>query len=157
MSNLSPKEFLKQTEAYYKNLEVAKKATLKVGLIKTRQDILDRGIAHELTKDPKKRRSWLKMPLELKQKEIAAMLAKQFKDVAENGKDAVTAMNIVGVLAVNIVKKAFETGGYGRWRPLKASTEARKNRKRRKGAIGSSLILVDTAALKNSVKSIVEK
>ena len=50
----------------------------------------------------------------------------------------------VGLAAEILVQKAFDTGGFGRWQPIKRGTIARK---------GSSAILIDTGQLRNSIAS----
>jgi hypothetical protein len=155
--NVTIRQMLKKTEAYYKNLDLSQKIVLKVGLVKVRPEIMQKGIAHEMALPPKKRRSWLKMPLELRQKEISEMLVKQYKLVIEQEKPAIQALKVVGVLAENIIDEAFETGGFGKWDALSPYTIRIKNAKRRRGAVGSAKILIDTGELRNSVTGTVVK
>lgn len=81
------------------------------------------------------RRSFLNLPFIVKQKELKKELDKQFKLVLEDSKPVDSALGIVGVVATNIVKEAFTTQGYGKW-------------KKSKKASGQTLIR--TALLRNS-------
>lgn len=108
------------------------------------------GLAHEKGVKSRNlpRRSWLQTPLEdnlgkyfgkLGEKALAQILVAQPRQAYVE----------LGIVCEQIVLKGFETGGYGKWRPLKAATIAAK---------GSDQILVDTAQLKKSVTSaVVEK
>ena len=51
---------------------------------------------------------------------------------------------LLGIHAENLVQKAFETGGFGKWKALSKTTIARKK---------SSAILIDTAQLRRSITS----
>lgn len=101
------------------------------------------GFAHEkgIKSRNLPRRSWLVTPLE-------DHLGLYFRKI---GAQAITDMLLsqpqkayeeLGAVCEQIIFKGFETGGYGKWKPLKASTIRAK---------GSSAILIDTAQLKNSV------
>jgi phage gpG-like protein len=81
-------------------------------------------------------RSFLRLPFLLKAKEIDAMIAKQFGLVAEKGKSAEDALGVVGLLTVNISKKAFTNRGYGKWKASKKK---------------SGMTLVDKKILGNSI------
>ena len=107
----------------------------------------DIGLAHEKGVKAKNlpRRSWLQNPLEdhlpeyfkkLGTKTLALILVQQ----------GITAYQELGLICEQIILKGFETGGYGKWKPLKPATIARK---------GSNTILVDTAQLKKSITSAV--
>lgn len=56
------------------------------------------------------------------------------------------ALKQLGVLGENQVQEAFNTGGFGQWKPLAASTIKRK---------GSAAILIDSAQMAKSVTSAV--
>lgn len=92
-------------------------------------------------------RSTLRMPIQTHGREITEFLTSgDIKRDFEAGRmnDIFTKL---GVFAENIVQEAFETGGFGKWAPLKKATIARK---------GSSAILIDTAQLRRSVTSEVQ-
>jgi len=73
-------------------------------------------------------------------------IAKQFEDVFKRGKKAEQALGLIGTVAVNIVKGAFLTRGYGEWLDI---TDATKEAK------GSSQVLIDTGTLRNSISYVV--
>lgn len=89
------------------------------------------------------KRSFLMMPLELKVPGIARKLGADFLAGLTAG-NAKTQFKRMGVLFENIVRGAFNTGGYGRWPDIKQSTKDRK---------GSSRILVDSAQLSGAITS----
>lgn len=102
-------------------------------------------ISHNVPK-----RSWLKMPLE-EHKDELLQTAKDViaNNIKENNIDNKQVANQLGLTAESIVKKAFTTGGFGKWEALKQSTiEAKK---------GNKTILVDKAELVNAVRSRVKK
>jgi len=91
-------------------------------------------------------RSFLKMPLEFKGKEIAEYLEKNHESIMKDltlDKGVRRIYFKVGTKAKLIIKDAFFTGGFGQWTPLKASTIKRKN---------NNLILVDTGQLEKSIR-----
>jgi phage gpG-like protein len=95
--------------------------------------------AHKITMP---QRSFLRLPFLLHDDEIEAMLAKQFGLIAEKGKTAEKALGVVGLLAVNISKKAFTTRGYGKWKASKKK---------------SGMTLVDKKILGNSITQFVTR
>lgn len=107
----------------------------------------DIGLAHEKGVKSKNlpRRSWLVEPL-------TDFLPEYFNKLgAEVIQNAVTnqvesSYVELGEVCEQIIFKGFETGGYGKWKALKASTIRAKR---------SSAILIDTAQLKKSVTSTV--
>lgn len=88
-------------------------------------------------------RSWLKMPLMLKSKQIMAEGSTGSEELILAGK-MMMVWKRIGIAAENMVQKAFDTGGFGTWAMLKAGTVAAK---------GSSSILIDTAQLRRSISS----
>jgi hypothetical protein len=94
------------------------------------------------------RRSFLEMPLILKSEELMksrdALWDEFFVSEEHTHARLRTAYKKLGVIAENIIQKAFETGGYGQWPPDAPSTIRRK---------GSSAILIDTAQLRKSISS----
>jgi len=84
--------------------------------------------------------------LPLKKNDLDKAIAKQFEDVFKRGKKAEQALGLIGTVAVNIVKGAFLTRGYGEWLDI---TDATKEAK------GSSQVLIDTGTLRNSISYVV--
>lgn len=93
-------------------------------------------------------RSFLRMPIELKRREIAKFLT------SKSSRKLIETMQIeklfarLGVFAEGIVQGAFATGGYGQWPSLKPATVKRK---------GSAAPLIDTGQLRQSISSEVGK
>jgi len=93
-------------------------------------------------------RSFLKMPLETKFKSILkAMSSTTARSKLEKG-EIEDFWKIVGISAENVIQDAFESGGFGKWKPLSAFTKLKK---------GSSQILIDTAQLRKAITSEVVK
>jgi len=92
------------------------------------------------------RRSFLRTPFAVKKDDLDKDIAKQFEDVFNRGKKAEQALGLIGTVAVNIVKGAFLTRGYGEWLDI---TDATKEAK------GSSQVLIDTGTLRNSISYVV--
>ncbi len=156
---ISPDEMLKRLDRLIKNLEDAKRLEVAVGLplekvggevYKTEDGsngptILEVGIAHEYGIGVP-RRSFLDIPLKVKEKDIDKVLTQQFTLVAEDKKDIRSALGLVGIAALNAITMAFATGGFSQWKPISDYTKEKK---------GSSAILIDTKTLANSVTWIV--
>jgi hypothetical protein len=108
------------------------------------------GMAHEFGVISRglPRRSFLRDPIELKRKELVKKVGKIIaKNIdKEDGMEKI--FELIGIEGEAIVQEAFETGGYGTWTPLNSQTSGRKD---------SSSILIDTAQLRKSVISKVEK
>lgn len=94
-------------------------------------------------------RSFLRMPIESHAKELRDYVAKNqgIKDAMLKG-DAVRALKILGLKAEDIIQKAFESRGFGRWAANAPSTIAAK---------GSSRPLINTSQLRRAVESKVGK
>lgn len=93
-------------------------------------------------------RSFLRMPVETKQKDIVqAMGSYKVKNLLENGQIKYV-YRFLGLYAESFIKQAFSSGGFGRWAPNKPSTVAQK---------GSDKPLIDTAQLRRSITSDVVK
>lgn len=89
-------------------------------------------------------RSFLRLPLEEKMKDIIDNMSKgRIQEEFENG-DIKKIYQIMGVLAEGVVQEAFATGGFGKWQPIKQSTARQK---------GSSAILIDSSQLRRSISS----
>lgn len=92
-------------------------------------------------------RDWLVQPIIDAQGQIEKSVEKKIEGLLAEGKvDEI--FKIIGVSAEASVKEAFETGGNGKWAPLKEETIERK---------GSDTILVDEGDLRDAVTSKVGK
>jgi hypothetical protein len=151
---MTPEQMLENTTAYLKNLEKAKRGYVAVGLPSEEvggtvydngQTVAQVGAQHEYGAGVP-RRSFLRTPFAVKKDDMDKAVAKQFKDVFERGKTAEKALGMIGTVAVNIVKGAFLTGGYGEWPDITDATKAAK---------GSTRILVDNKTLSGSITYVV--
>ena len=151
---MTPEQMLKNTGAYLKNLEKAKRGYIAVGLPAEEvggtvyddgQTVAQVGAQHEYGAGVP-RRSFLRTPFTAKQDDLTAAIAKQFEDVFQRGKKAEQALGLIGTVAVNISKGAFTTRGYGEWPDITDDT---------KDAKGSSQVLIDTGTLRNSITYVV--
>jgi len=152
-SSVKIKSQFKGFEQLQKNLK--EKLVAKVGIFSgenSRDDSLTNaqiGARHEfgVLSEGLPRRSFLKDPINLKRKE----LLKKADRIIQGNIDKVGGMNriyeLIGIYGEAIVQEAFETGGYGTWKPLAQSTIDIK---------GSSQILIDTSQLRKSITSKVE-
>jgi len=148
---VSPEDMLRQSSAYFKSLELAKKKAVFVGLpvgkvgskiYKSGARVIEVGAGHEFGISGKlDRRSWMRVPFTIKKNELASTIAKRFRAVFD-GEDAMKALGLIGVKAQSISQEAFITRGYGTWKDIDQETKDKK---------GSSQILVDQATLKNSI------
>lgn len=95
-------------------------------------------------------RSFLRMPISTKQKQIAEQVVKGRGKIEEGIADgnADAAYDVLAVAAEAVVQQAFETGGYGKWQQNKPDTIKRK---------GSSAPLIDSGELRSKVTSKVVK
>ena len=95
-------------------------------------------------------RSFLRMPLETKSKEIKKKVlsnrAKIKAEIADG--NAETILEKILLLAAEAVDEAFQTGGFGKWPANAQSTIDRK---------GSSRPLIDTQQLRRSIATRVKK
>ena len=107
------------------------------------------GLAHEKGVKSRNlpRRSWLEVPLQDHIGEYFAKLGPKViaKIVTEQ---SISAYQDLSIVCEQIIQKGFETGGYGKWKPLKPATIAAK---------GSEQILIDTGQLRRAVTSQVVK
>lgn len=86
-------------------------------------------------------RSFVKFPIESKMGKIVEAVARgASKDLAEGGAERI--MNKLGAACDKQIQLAFETGGFGEWKPLSKFTIRKKK---------SSAILIDTALLRKSI------
>lgn len=88
-------------------------------------------------------RSFLKMPIEKKSKNIEKAAQKAVKDKIGDG-NVIGILKIIGIAAENAVQEAFETGGFGTWPELDEKTIKRKK---------SSAILIDQGELRKAITS----
>ncbi len=93
------------------------------------------------------KRSFIKMPLQTKQKEISSDVEKNFQKHIEEG-DVKGIFKDIGIAGEIQIQKAFESGGFGTWQPLAEETIQRK---------GSDAILIDEGVLRKSITSEVSK
>ena len=151
---MTPEQMLKNTGAYLKNLEKAKRGYVAVGLPAEEvggtvyddgQTVAQVGAQHEYGAGVP-RRSFLRTPFDIKKDDLDKAIAKQFEDVFKRGKKAEQALGLIGTVAVNISKGAFTSRGYGEWPDISAATKEDK---------GSSQVLIDTGTLRNSITYVV--
>lgn len=147
---MTPEEMLKKTTAYADNLEKAMSKHVAVGLPSEKvggkaygngMSIIEVGAIHEYGAGNNPRRSFLRTPFIQQRDQFNQAVARQFRDVAERGKDADKALGLIGTIAVNIIKDAFVTRGYGQWPDIKPATKRAK---------GSSQVLEDKGLLRRS-------
>jgi len=147
---MTPEQMLENTTAYLKNLEKAKRGYVAVGLPADEvggtvyddgQTVAQVGAQHEYGAGVP-RRSFLRTPFDIKKDDLDRAIAKQFEDVFNRGKKAEQALGLIGTGAVNVVKGAFLTRGYGEWPDITDDTKEAK---------GSSQVLIDTGTLRNSI------
>jgi hypothetical protein len=93
-------------------------------------------------------RSWLRAPVMLYLPPTLERRGKQLWRIVISKRGVVAALKLLGVTAEKVIHEAFETGGFGKWPDLKKATIKRK---------GSSAVLIDTAQLRQSVRSAVVK
>ena len=134
---MKPEAFLKKTTSYLKSLEEASRLSVMVGLpiekvggkVYETEDgegktIIEVGASHEYGAGVPLR-SFLRMPFDMKKKEITAEIDKQFKKVLD-GRSVKKALGLVGVAARNVVIMAFRTEGFGQWQDITARTKELK-------------------------------
>lgn len=88
-------------------------------------------------------RSFLRMPLTVSRKELMAQAGKDAAGTLFAGK-AKLWLTRIGIAAENVVQGAFQTSGFGSWKPNAPSTIARKK---------SDKPLIDTAQLRRAIAS----
>lgn len=88
-------------------------------------------------------RSFLRLPLHQKQKEIVAEASQGAAALLAKGQ-VVLVLKRLGIACENWIQRAFETRGFGAWKANAPSTIRRK---------GSSQPLIDTAQLRRSIAS----
>ncbi len=89
-------------------------------------------------------RDFIKMPIQEKRKEILAYAAsKPMRELLLRGEKK-KALKLLGVFSENMIQKAFDTGGFGKWAKLSWYTIQAK---------GSSKILINFGELRRAVWS----
>lgn len=103
------------------------------------------GAVHELGSEKRniKARSFIKMPLIEKEKQITQDVEKHLPEKLGNG-DIKGIFKILGLSGENAIQEAFETGGFGTWPDIEQATKDRKD---------SDSILIDQAELRKAVTS----
>lgn len=103
-------------------------------------------------------RSFIKMPLTAKAKDLMRLIQKLMEDKFKGGKDKKgpvkeveeemidDILKKIGVAAEGIIMDAFKSGGFGRWPALKPRTIKAK---------GTDAILIDSTQLEGSISSAV--
>ncbi len=86
-------------------------------------------------------RSFLRMPIMDKQKQIA-QFAKKSLTIALKTNNIDLALNQIGLFCRSIIQNAFDTKGFGKWSPNAPTTIENK---------GSSSPLIDTGELRKSI------
>jgi hypothetical protein len=151
---LSPEQMAKHTQQMADNIRTARSAVVAVGLPAEKvggqvygsgMTVVQVGAQHEYGAGVP-RRSFLRVPFQVQKKQMDETTIAQFRSVFEQGQNAKRAMGLIGTQAVNIVKGAFTSRGYGSWPDISPST---------KDAKGSSQVLIDTGTLRNSITYIV--
>ena len=89
------------------------------------------------------KRSFIKMPLQTKQKEISSDVEKKFQKHIEEG-DVKGIFKDIGIAGEKQIQLAFESGGFGTWQQLSEETIQRKK---------SDAILIDEGTLRKSITS----
>lgn len=93
-------------------------------------------------------RSFLRMPLELKMKDLVKWLQRQNWEEAIIEDDIESILEKLGLKAENVIDDAFDTKGFGQWASNKPATIKRK---------GSDAPLIDLGELRRSITSRVVK
>ena len=134
---------------------ISKKVYVDVGILKgnihpdSNVSVAYIGAVHEFGTDKAGRgnntripeRSFIRMPLEEKSEKITKLVEKKIEILLAKG-DIESVMKLIGEASIVVIQEAFETGGFGKWEPLKDSTIEKK---------GSSGILIDTGLLRKSI------
>jgi len=148
---------LSRLDKFIKTLATANNLGVKVGILakkSSRKGGADSnasiGVKHEFGSYTKNipERSFIRMPLEQKSDEIIREVNRLAWDVILTSGNITPLLKKAGVAAEGVIGKAFKTGGFGQWAPIKPATEARKK---------SDKILIETSQLQRSIMSAVVK
>lgn len=88
-------------------------------------------------------RSFIKMPLETRQKEIEEFVSKKFEELLGKG-DIEGIFKLIGIAGEAQIQEAFSTAGFGAWEPNAESTIKSK---------GSDSPLIDEGVLRKAITS----
>lgn len=134
------------------------KLKVKVGVFgdkTSRQDRLNNptiGLFHEFGTEKMPKRSFLRMPLNLKLDEYInktkGLFNKKTINIIYEDRNLEFFLRKIGNIAERVVLDAFDTGGFGNWAPLAEYTKKRKK---------NNQILVETQQLRNSITNEVTK
>lgn len=89
-------------------------------------------------------RSFLRMPLETKKRELVSVINSKLVNEAFESGNIKKIFEIIGIKAQAIIQEAFGSGGFGKWQKLKEATVKKKK---------SDAILIDTGELRRSITS----
>jgi hypothetical protein len=89
-------------------------------------------------------RSWLRQPLETKQKEIEKELKPKLQAYL-NKQDVKGFMTLIGIACEGQIQAAFDTGGFGTWQAIEPETQLGKK--------GSTAILIDSSLFRKAITS----
>lgn len=94
-------------------------------------------------------RSWLRMPVKVKANDIAGNTAIAIKNNLTNPKGVDIVAKSIGVAGLGVIQEAFDTKGFGQWKPNSPATIAAKG--------GKNTPLIEKAELRQAVTFSVEK
>lgn len=153
-SSIKITQDLKPLEQLNKNAK--EKFVTKVGILGRKNSRNDKntnaliGAVHEFGSASNNipRRSFLNDPLIIKSKELKQTISEKTAENLLKKNGMRLTFQQVGAKAEEIIQRAFQSGGFGKWQPLKPKTIKRK---------GSSSILISSGELRKSISSSVEK
>lgn len=90
------------------------------------------------------RRSFIQMPLQVRQKQIEDAAQRVFKKATESDLDIKRVFKTIGIAAEAQIQDAFDSSGFGTWAPDSEATVAAK---------GSDSVLIDTGLLRKAIAS----
>lgn len=88
-------------------------------------------------------RSWLRMPVKVKAKDIAGNAAIAIKNNLTNPKGADIVAKSIGAAGLGVIQEAFDTKGFGQWKPNSPATVRAKG--------GKNTPLIEKAELRQAV------
>ncbi len=150
-------------------LHQARSARVRVGILGNKAERFDDewnkeaknnptiGLEHEFglkgdgDKPPLPARSFLRMPLNTQLPRQIDQIGKAAWKSLILKTSVVDALTKLGIIAENIIQRAFETGGFGQWAPLAPYTLKLRRMRKFKG----TAILIVSAQLRKSISSIV--
>ena len=96
-----------------------------------------------VVKDRPPKRSFIRMPIEQKQEKIETYVSGKAQGHLETG-DVKAIFQDIGIACESVIQEAFDTKGFGSWKPNAETTIERK---------GSSTPLIDDGTLRKAVTS----